>query len=146
MTLEQFNLTFILNINYGPCSGQIGFMICSKKSAADPLDSRVARQPPPQRADFPPMRWVFTSAHSAELLLFMIIYLFIYYSLDSTFRNLLATSTQRTCSDGAHYNRMIFYNCCELKYVRGVGPNIWLPAFCACELEGRSLIKCLSNN
>jgi hypothetical protein len=41
-----------------PCSGQIGFMICSKKAAdGSALDTRVSRQPPPQRGDYPPLRW-----------------------------------------------------------------------------------------
>ena len=40
-----------------PCSGQIGFMICSKKAAdGSALDTRVPRQPPPQRGDYPPLR------------------------------------------------------------------------------------------
>ncbi len=39
------------------CSGQIGFMICSKAGRdGEKLDSRVARQPPPQRADYPALR------------------------------------------------------------------------------------------
>ncbi len=40
------------------CSGQIGFMICSKKSAEEPLDTRVPRQPAPARKDFPALRQV----------------------------------------------------------------------------------------
>lgn len=40
------------------CSGQIGFMICSKKSAEEPLDTRVPRQPAPVCEDFPALRQV----------------------------------------------------------------------------------------
>ena len=40
------------------CSGQIGFMICSKKSAHEPLDTRMPRQPAPVRKDFPALRHV----------------------------------------------------------------------------------------
>ena len=41
-----------------PCSGQIGFRICSNKAAdGRALDTRVPRQAPPQRGDYPPLRW-----------------------------------------------------------------------------------------
>jgi spermidine synthase len=51
-------------------SGQIGFMICSKKAAdGSALDTRVSRQPPPQRGDYPPLRYYNAQLHAAAFVL-----------------------------------------------------------------------------
>mmetsp|Transcript_10139 Transcript_10139/g.30396 ORF Transcript_10139/g.30396 Transcript_10139/m.30396 type:complete len:315 (-) Transcript_10139:226-1170(-) len=51
-------------------SGQIGFMICSKAGPnGEQLDSRVARQPPPQREDYPALRYYNQELHAASFVL-----------------------------------------------------------------------------
>jgi hypothetical protein len=59
MSLHEWPVLSAHVLEVVPCSGQIGFMICSKKAAdGSALDTRVSRQPPPQRGDYPPLRCV----------------------------------------------------------------------------------------